>query len=90
MTENNARRVAAQAGWIVDLPYPDSSDQRARFAVVEWEYDPDEQTTKALCMGPLGSAFEDTIGLVNIDITAGGGDVLVRYAPEQLNDRPFG
>lgn len=77
------RRIPAHPGWVVDLPYPQDGSPRALLAVIEWEYDPEENSTKALCLGPLG--LEESVELHEIEITNSRSNPRIRFAPDVLN-----
>ena len=83
MTEDTrARRVPAQAGWIIEVSYDhEGEEMRARWAVVEWEYDRDGPSTSALCLGPLGA---DAMELAEIDITGRAEGRLRMAAPDEF------
>jgi hypothetical protein len=56
---------------------------RGLFAVVEWVHHADEGgQTSAMCMGPLGAEFEETMALLEIPVS--GTNTRVRLSPDEM------
>ena len=82
--EKQLRRVPAQPGWVVDVPAGRKGEPRIRWAVLEWAYDPADESSSALCLGPLG--YPSAMQLAEFVLTEQR-DLLVRMATsEELRD----
>ena len=66
-----------------EMPHLRRADDRIKFAVVEWTYDPELRQTKALGL-PLGSEYEGSRELQEIQLAGEGPEVVVRFAPSEF------